>query len=235
MKKAIEIKNLKRKLWTKQVLNWVNMNIEEWAIYWLLWPNGAWKTTILKVISWLINKDSGEYNFYGESFERKHLENIWVLIDHPILYENNSWYDNMKIFALLSNQKVDYKKFDEILDVMWLEKSSRKLQVKKYSLGMKQRLAIWVALVWNPKFLILDEPLNWIDIEWVREFREILKNLQNKWITIILSSHILSEIEKTCTHIWIFNKWEMKFEWTKENLMKLGENIEDTYINLINK
>lgn len=235
MKKAIDIKNLKRKLWAKQVLNGVNMNIEEWSIYWLLWPNGAWKTTILKVISGLINKDSWEYNFYWESFERKHLENLWVLIDHPILYENNSWYDNMKIFALLSNQKVDFKKFDEILDVVWLEKSSRKLQVKKYSLWMKQRLAIWIALIQNPKFLILDEPLNWIDIEWVREFREILKNLQAKWITIILSSHILSEIEKTCTHIWIFNKWQMRFEWTKEELMKLWDNIEDTYINLINK
>lgn len=235
MKKAIEIKNLKKKLWNKGVLNWVNMNIEEWSIYWLLWPNWAWKTTILKVISWLINKNSGEYNFYWESFERKHLEKLWVLIDHPILYENNSWYDNMKIFALLSYQKVDFKKFDEILDLLWLEKSSRKIQVKKYSLGMKQRLAIWIALVQNPKFLILDEPLNGIDIEWVREFREILKSLQSKWITIILSSHILSEIEKTCTHIGIFNKWEMRFEWTKEELMKLWNNIEDTYINLINK
>lgn len=233
--KAIEIKNLKRKLGKKEVLNWVNMNIEEWAIYWLLWANGSWKTTILKVVSGLINKDYGEYNFYGESFNRKHLEKLGVLIDHPILYENSSWYDNMKIFALLSNQKVDFKKFDEILDVVWLEKNSRKLQVKKYSLWMKQRLAIWVALVWNPKFLILDEPLNGIDIEWVREFREILKNLQSKWITIILSSHILSEIEKTCTHIWILNKWQMKFEWTKEELMKLWENIEDTYINFINK
>lgn len=235
MKKAIEIINLKRKLWKKDVLNWVNMNIEEWAIYGLLWPNWAWKTTILKVISGLINKDFWDYKFYWESFERKHLENIWVLIDHPILYENNNWYDNMKIFALLSNEKIDYKKFDEILDIVWLAKDSRKIQVKKYSLGMKQRLAIWVALVQNPKFLILDEPLNWIDIEWVREFRDILKNLQAKWITIILSSHILSEIEKTCTHIWIFNKWQMKFEGTKEELMKLWENIEDTYINLINK
>lgn len=233
--KAIEIKNLKRKLWTKQVLNWVNMNIEEWSIYWLLWPNWAWKTTILKVISGLINKESGEYNFYGESFNRKHLENLGVLIDHPILYENNSWYDNMKIFALLSNQKVDFKKFDEVLDLVWLSKDSRKLEVKKYSLGMKGRLSIWVALIQNPKFLILDEPLNGVDIEWVREFRDILKNLQNKWITIILSSHILSEIEKTCTHIGIFNKWEMKFEWTKESLMKLWDNIEDTYINFITK
>lgn len=235
MKKAIKIKNLKRKLWKKEVLNGVNMNIEEWSIYGLLWPNGAWKTTILKVISGLINKDSWDYDFYGESFDRKHLENLWVLIDHPILYENNSWYDNMKIFALLSDQNVDYKNFDKILNIVWLEESARKLQVKKYSLWMKQRLAIWIALIQNPKFLILDEPLNWIDIEWVREFRDILKNLQSRWITIILSSHILSEIEKTCTHIWIFNKWQMKFEWTKEELMKLWKNIEDTYINLINK
>jgi len=98
---------------------------------------------------------------------------------------------------------------------------------------MKQRLAIGTALIWEPKFLILDEPLNWIDIEWVREFRDILKNLQSKWITIILSSHILSEIEKTCTHIWIFNKWQMKFEGTKKELLKLWDDIEENYINLI--
>lgn len=234
MKKAIEIKNIKRKLWNKEVLNWVNMNVEEGSIYWLLGPNWAWKTTLLKLISWLINKDDWEYKFYWESFNKSYLENLWTLIDHPVLYENNSWYDNMKIFALLSDQKVDYKKFDEILDLVWLDKSSRKLSVKKYSLGMKWRLAIWVALIQSPKFLILDEATNGVDIEWVREFREILKNLQSKWITIIFSSHILTEVEKVCTHIWIFNKWKMLFEWKKEDLLKIWENIEDTYINFIN-
>jgi len=130
MKKVIEIKNLKRKLWSKQVLNWVNMNIEEWSIYGLLWPNWAWKTTILKVISSLINKDSWEYNFYGESFSKDKLEDIWVIIDHPILYENNTWYYNMKIFALLSWKKTSRKDFDKILDIVWLDKDSRNLKVK---------------------------------------------------------------------------------------------------------
>lgn len=235
MKNIIEIKNLKRKLWTKQVLDWVNMIIENGSIYGLLWPNGAGKTTILKCICSLINKDSWEYKFNWENFNKKHLENIGVLIDHPILYENNTAYDNMKIFTLLSWSKIDYKEFEKILKLVWLLNDSWNLKVKTYSLGMKQRLAIAIALVWNPKLLILDEPLNWIDIEWVREFRDILKNLQAQWITIILSSHILSEIEKTCTHIWIFNKGQMKFEGTKKELLKLWEDVEESYINFINK
>ena len=82
------------------------------------------------------------------------------------------------IFALLSGKKVNA---DELLDLVWLEKKARKRKVWTYSLGMKQRLAVAVALVWNPKLIILDEPLNWIDIEWVIEFRDILKKIQAKW------------------------------------------------------
>lgn len=234
-KKIIEIKNLDRKFWNKKVLDSASMNVEEGSIYWLLWPNWVWKTTILKVISWIIKKDSWNIKLFWEEFTLKHLEDIWVLIDHPILYENLSAYDNMKTHSLLSWISPNKKIFNEILDLLWLEEEARKRKVKGYSLGMKQRLAIWIALVWNPKILILDEPLNWIDIEWVIEFREVLKKLQKKWITIIISSHILSEIEKTCTHIGIFNKWKMKFEGTKKELLELWWDVEENYLNFIKK
>lgn len=230
-KNILKITKLTKKLWKNKVLDWVDMNIEIWSIYWLLWPNGAWKTTILKVISWIIKKDNWDIIFNKNKFTLESLNDIGVLIDHPILYENNSWIDNLKIHALLSNK--NYKKFDEILDLVWLKKEARKNKVKTYSLWMKQRLAIAIALVWEPKLLILDEPLNWIDIEWVIEFRDILKNLQSKWITIIISSHILNEIQKTCSHIWIFNKWKMKFEWTMEELLKLWNDVEQSYLNFI--
>lgn len=116
---------------------------------------------------------------------------------------------------------------------MGLKIVARNRKVKTYSLGMKQRLGIAVALIANPKLLILDEPLNGIDIEGMIEFRDILRRLQNKWITIIISSHILSEIQKACTHIGVIAAGQIKFNDTLEKFLKLGEDVEQSYLNLL--
>ncbi len=210
------------------------MNVEQWAIYGLLWPNGAGKTTILKVLAGSLHADDGEIILCGESWSRDSLNHLGVLINHPMMYKSNNAYKNMRIYHFLDRtygEKVDY---DGILDLVGLPKDSYENATKTYSLGMMQRLSIAVALTSKPKVLILDEPLNGIDIEWVIEMREIFKKLQAQWCTIIVSSHILSEIEKTCTHIWIFNDWVMKYEWLLSDIKEKNIDIEQHYLNLIN-
>lgn len=160
---------------------------------------------------------------------------LWVLIESPILYETMTWYQNMEIFALLSKVSKSRWDFDEILTLVGLDDKSRNKKIKTYSLGMKQRLAIAIALVWNPEILILDEPLNGIDIEWVIEFCQMLHRLQGMDITIIISSHILSEIEKICTHIWIISSGMIKFNSSIKEFLSLWDNIEQIYLNLVRK
>ena len=154
-KNAIVLKNLQKSYGQNTVLDKIQLEIPENSIFWLLWPNGAGKSTILKIISKIIKKDDWDVIFFWKSMEQDDLEDIWVLINEPVLYESNTWYQNIKIFALLSGKKVNA---DELLDLVWLEKKARKRKVWTYSLGMKQRLAVAVALVWNPKLIILDEP-----------------------------------------------------------------------------
>lgn len=231
IKYIIETKNLQKKYDENIILDKVNLQIPTGSIFGLLWPNWAWKSTLLKIISRIIKKNEWEVYFLWEKMTNKHLEDLWVLIDHPMLYENSTWYQNMEIFSCLSKNKS--KNFDEILDLVGLDKKARTKKVKKYSLWMKQRLAIWIALIWNPKFLILDEPLNWIDIEWVIEFREILKKIQAKWITIVVSSHILSEIQKTCEYIGIIHSGTLKFQGKKEELLKDTHDMEESYLQIV--
>ena len=235
MTNIIELKNISIKLWKKQVLNNLNLNIKKWEILWFLWQNWEGKSTLLKILSGTIRRDSWIYKFNWTDFTLDNLDEIWALIDHPIIYENNTAYENLKIFSLLVNQKNDIKRFDEILDLVWLDKDFRNQKVSKYSLWMKQRISIALTLIWNPKFIIFDEVVNWLDITWLNEIRKIFKNLQEKWITIIVSSHILWEIEKVCDRVAILSSWYIKFEWTLEELWKYWINIEESYLNFIKK
>lgn len=233
MTNIIELKNISIKLWKKQVLNNLNLNIKKWEILWFLGQNWSGKSTLLKILSWTIKRDSWIYKFDWEDFTLENLNEIWALIDHPITFENNTAYENLKIFSLLSNQKNDIKRFDEILDLVWLDKDFRKQKASKYSLWMRQKLAIWLMLIWDPKFIIADEVVNGLDISWLNEIRKIFKNLQEKWITIIVSSHILQEIEKVCDRVAILSGWNIKFEWTLDDLRKYWTNIEESYLSFI--
>lgn len=233
MTNIVKLEWISIKLWKKQVLN--NLNIKKWEILWFLGQNWAWKSTLLKILSWTIRRDSWSYKFNWKDFTLNDLDEIWALIDHPIVYENNTAYENLKIFSLLSNKKHDNKKFNEVLNLVGLDKDFRNQKVSKYSLWMRQRLAIAISLIWEPKFLIADEVVNWLDITWLNEVREIFKSLQKKWITIILSSHILWEIEKICDRVAILSEWYIKFEWTLAELSTYWENIEQSYLNFITK
>ncbi len=231
--KTLEIKNLKKTYWKQVVLDDININIEQGSIYGFIWPNGSGKTTTMKIISWLINHNSWEVLFHGEPWKMKHLESMWALIEKPILYENNTWYENLKIHALLTNTPT--KRIIEVLDIVGLDEFAADKKTWHYSLGMKQRLGIGIAILHNPSFILLDEPTNGLDVEGIIAIRELLVELAKSWMTILVSSHNLPELGKACTHLWVIYKGKMLFEWSLGDYLKMWPDMEENYLKLITK
>jgi len=190
----------------------------------------SWKSTTLKIISSLIKKSSWDILFDWKKLNINSLNDISVLLE-PNLYLNNTWFENLEIHRLLNNH-ISKNKIKELLELVWLDNNAAKKLVKNYSLWMKQRLWIAICLMKNPKLLILDEPTNWLDINWIRELRELIIKLKNLWTTIVISSHNLPEIQKACTHVGVIYSWVMKFEWTLENYMSHWDDIENIFIKL---
>lgn len=201
-------------------LNLVNLQVIEGAIYGFLGPNGAGKTTTLKLILGLLKKQHGEISVFGKPFEKYRVEtlrNIGSMIESPSIYGHLTAFENLKVL-----QKVygcPKERIQEVLELVGLAQTGNK-KVNQFSLGMKQRLSIAIALLHSPSLLILDEPTNGLDPNGILEIRELLRNLnQNHGITILVSSHLLSEIEKLVTHIGIINRGKLLFQGTLAELM----------------
>ncbi len=228
----LHISKLTKIIWKSKILAEIDISISKGSVYWFIWANWAWKTTTLKTICWLLKPTSWNIEMFWKPWELNHLSKIGALIEKPVLYEHLNWIDNLKIHTLLTN--TPKSRIEEVLNIVGLDSKAAKKQTKKYSLWMKQRLAIAIAILHNPEFIILDEPTNWLDIEWIRSIRELITSMWKMWYTIIVSSHQLSEIEKACTHIWVIAKWKMRFEWTIKEFMKLWWDIEEIYLSLSN-
>ncbi|MCT4616818.1 MAG: ATP-binding cassette domain-containing protein [Candidatus Gracilibacteria bacterium] len=226
----LEIKNLTKKYKKLYAIKNININIKKGSVYGFIGDNGAGKSTTLKILAGIIGKDSGEINIFGKPWNIDALAKVGSLVETPVLYEKNTGRENLEIFADLVGQ--DYKKVDEIFKLIKLNKTAQKKLVGKYSLGMKQRLAIGVTLLKNPEFLILDEPTNGLDIRGIRDVRNLIADLSEHGITVIVSSHQLYEIQKACSHIGVIKSGEIKFEGTIKQYMTLGDNIEDIYLKI---
>lgn len=193
------------------------MNIKKGDIYGFIGKNGAGKSTTLKMITGLIFPTSGEIKLFGENRNSFTSRRIGSLIETVGLYPNLSAYDNMELKAIAMgiNNK---NKITELLNLVGLDPKSKKV-VKKFSLGMKQRLGIALALLGNPDLLILDEPINGLDPEGIREVREVIQYLNDtKKMTIIISSHILGELSKIATKYGIIRAGHMVEEITAREL-----------------
>lgn len=205
MKKILEIKNLKKSYKKKRVLDIDSLEIEEKSIYGLIGKNGAGKSTLMKLILGLVKKDGGEIKVFGCELNSKNQKdfnkNLGALIENPSFYDHLTGYENLEIISSLKG--VDKKEISKTLDLVGL-KNVEKKKAREYSLGMKQRLGIAIALIGNPKLLILDEPINGLDPQGIEEMRNLFKNIvKNTSTSILISSHILDEIEKISTHIGI--------------------------------
>lgn len=214
---VVEINNLCKTYKDTKAVVHVNMTIKKGDIYGFIGRNGAGKSTTLKMIVGLIFPTSGQIKLFGESRNKFTDRRIGSLIENPGLYPNLSAYDNMELKAIALGLK-DKEKIIELLNLVKLDYKSKKI-VKKFSLGMKQRLAIALALLGNPDLLILDEPINGLDPEGIRQIREVIQYLnENKKMTIIISSHILGELSKIATRYGIIRDGQMIEEISAKEL-----------------
>ncbi|MBL0745492.1 ABC transporter ATP-binding protein [Chryseolinea lacunae] len=217
---TLETQNLTHRFTPHDIaVNNVNLRVEHGSIYGFLGPNGAGKTTTLRLVLGLLRKQEGSIRVFGDLFEQSRLEvlrNVGSLIESPSLYGHLTARENLVVL-----QKV-YRcapgRVDEVLALVGLPHTGRK-RVSQFSLGMKQRLAIAVALLPQPALLILDEPTNGLDPNGIIEIRELLKHLNQEWnTTILISSHLLAEIERLVTHVGIINKGTIMFQGTLDAL-----------------
>ncbi len=203
-----------------KAVNNVSMHVKKGSIYGFIGRNGAGKTTFLKMISGLSTPTQGEIELFG--YKNEELKNvrsrISCLIEAPGLYGNMSAFDNLAIKCKLFGIN-DRKYIEKILNVVGLEKVGKK-KTKHFSLGMKQRLGIGLALVGEPDLLVLDEPINGLDPQGIAEIRDMIIRLKEEQnMTIIISSHILEELSKMATHYGIINEGSLLQELTREELM----------------
>lgn len=208
----------------KKILNNLSINVPKGSIYGFLGPNGAGKSTTMRLLTGIIPDDSNSIFLFEKPIESQIpavFEKVGALVESPALYLHLSGYDNVKYIALL--RQVPLSKIDEVLELVDLT-SHKRQKAKQYSLGMKQRLAIAMALLSEPELLFLDEPVNGLDPNGIVEIRKLLVKInKEKGVTIFVSSHLLSEIEKMCTHIGIISKGVLKYEGTMEDLSRKFE------------
>ena len=229
----LQTRNLTKQYGRHRAVDDVNMHIKKGAIYGFIGRNGAGKTTCLKMISGLSTPSYGEIEMFG--YKGKDLQKVrsrvGCLIEAPGLYGNMSAYDNLNIKCKLTGiKKKGY--IDELLKTVGLDTVGEK-KTKHYSLGMKQRLGIALALVGEPDLLILDEPINGLDPQGIVEVRETIQKLaKERGMTICISSHILEELSKIATDYGIIHNGCLVQELTREELMKkCSERIELTLDN----
>lgn len=202
-----------------KVLDNVSLNIPKGSIYGFLGPNGAGKSTTMRLLTGILPEQENSISIFGKPLKEQLpqvFENLGSLVESPALYLHLSGYNNLKYIAKLRN--IPESRIDEVLELVDLSRDAKR-KVKQYSLGMKQRLAIAMALLSEPELLLLDEPVNGLDPNGMRDIRQLLVKLnKEKGITIFVSSHLLAEIEKMCTHVGIISNGKLRFEGTIEEL-----------------
>lgn len=217
----LQTKNIGKSYGQTVALDNINMKIKRGTIYGLIGRNGAGKTTLLKIISGLSFPDKGDVTLFGKKTKdnKELLERIGILIENPGLYPDLTAYENLKLKCMAYGMnKKGY--IDSLLDEVGLVDTGKK-KTKAFSLGMKQRLGIALALVGEPDLLLLDEPANGLDPEGMKEVRETLDRLaREKNITIIVSSHMLDDLFKLVTRIGIIDEGQLIEEIDKDKLLE---------------
>ena len=206
-----------------KALDKLNMSIPKQAIYGLVGKNGAGKTTLLRIICGLQNATSGEYNLYGISSKDKKIikarQKMGAVIETPAIYPDLSAIGNLKEQFRITGERA-FKKIPDLLQLVGLERAGHK-KAGNFSLGMKQRLGIAIALANNPDFLVLDEPVNGLDPQGIVEMRETLLKLNREYgITILISSHILDELSRIATYYGFIDNGRMVKEISAVDLKK---------------
>lgn len=203
------------------VLDNINLQVQAGTIYGFLGPNGAGKTTTLRLVLGLLKKQKGEIRLFGELFEKNPLEalrKIGAMIESPSLYGHLTAVENLQLLQKV--YQCPQSRIRQVLEMVGLSATGNK-KAARFSLGMKQRLSIAMALLHEPSLLILDEPTNGLDPNGMIEIRELLLSLNRQYgITILISSHLLGEIEKMVSHVGIIHHGCLLFQGTLNELQK---------------
>lgn len=215
---AIEIRNLTKNFGPKQALSGLNMTVPQGAIYGFIGENGSGKSTTEKIICGLIHESGGSVKLYGKPHTDADVRaKVGVLIEASGCFSSYSVWNNMKLQAANLGIKNADEEIIKVLKLVRMEGAASN-KYKNCSLGMKQRIGIAMALLGNPTLLVLDEPINGLDADGMRIMREVLVDITKNGCTVVVSSHILGELEKIATHYGIVRGGKMLCEMTAEEL-----------------
>lgn len=228
MEHIAEVRGLTKRFGDFTAVDDLSFVIGKGEIYGFLGPNGAGKSTTIRMLTGLIHPTAGEVLIDGEPFgrnRRRALQQIGAIVERPDMYKYLSAWDNLRIFARLSRKHIPVERLHEVIELVGLQGREHD-KVKAYSQGMKQRLGIAIALVHDPELLILDEPTNGLDPQGIAEMRELIKTLgTHMGKTILISSHLLYEIEQVATHMLIIHKGKKVVEGKVSELLNPNETI----------
>ena len=205
----LETKNLTKNIKNENIIKGLSLKVPKGETYGLLGPNGAGKSTTMKLLCGLLKPSEGEVIFKGKPWSRDTLNKKGVLIESPAIYGNLTAKENMLIHACMLG--VSENEITRVLKLLKIDKTGKK-KVSNFSLGMKQRLGIAIALLGNPDLIILDEPTNGLDPIGIQELRDLIKRLNENQITVLVSSHNLAEIQHIASYIGIIINGKLKYE-----------------------
>ena len=233
--KILKVRNVAKAFDGREMIHGMNLSVERGMIYGLLGVNGAGKTTTFKMITGLLRPDSGEIIFSGTSVsgqDKEFLREMGILIETPVFYEHLSARENLELHLQYMGCGVD--KIEEVLNRAGLQNTGRQ-PVSKFSLGMRQRLAIARAISHEPKLLVLDEPVNGLDPVGIRQMRELFLSLaRESGMALLISSHILSEIEHVADRVGVLADGSIAKEVSMAQVRKdCPEGLEDYFFNIM--
>lgn len=206
---VVNISNITKEYNGTKVLDNVSLKVEKGEACGIIGRNGSGKSMLFKAICGLINIKDGEIITFGKQIKNGSFpDDLGIIIEHPDFLPQYTGFKNLKILASIKNIISD-DKIKEAISMVGLDPEN-KLSVKKYSLGMKQRLAIAQAIMENPKLLVLDEPMNGLDSQGVKDIRKLLLDLKSKGITILIASHIKEDIDEICDSIYMMENGHLE-------------------------
>jgi ABC-2 type transport system ATP-binding protein len=197
---ALEVKSLTKTIGKKTIVNDVSFEVERGEIFGLLGPNGAGKTTIIRMIVSLINRTSGTVMVNGHNLDDSFtlaMNELGAIVENPEFYKYLSGYKNLRHYARMALTDITEERIEEVTELVGLQHAIHD-KVRTYSLGMRQRLGVAQAILHKPSILILDEPTNGLDPQGIREFRDYLRLLASQGTSVLVSSHLLSEMQLMC-------------------------------------
>ena len=217
METILKISNLHKKFRKVHAVNNVSLEIKKGNVYGILGPNGSGKSTTLGIVLNVVNKTSGDFEWFDGSLSTHDaLKKVGAIIERPNFYPYMTAEENLKLVCKIKN--IPFDKVNEKLELVGLfdRKDSK---FKTFSLGMKQRLAIASALLNDPEILILDEPTNGLDPQGIRQIRDLIKIIANQGTTILLASHLLDEVEKVCSHVIVLRYGVTLYQGTVDGML----------------